>query len=153
VLLFVLTLYLISILIQKYYMKSSSSSIYFYLLTLLFITGISFLPQGVWNFIPVVYALLGPVLFGFFYRRRKTKFDDYFFEKYPDLAAKSAVQYGVMKGDVSNSLDLYSNKKEIFEKHDEHLIELFTATFRMGRFSIYSLLILVITLVIASVFR
>lgn len=134
-------------------MKYLSSTIYFYLLTALFIAGISFLPQGAWNFMPVVYAFLGPVLFGILYRRRKMKFDDYFFEKYPDLAIKSAIQFGVMKGSVSNSLDLYSNRKGLFEKHDPQLNELLTATFRMGRFSIYSFLMLVIVSVIVSVLR
>lgn len=134
-------------------MKSLSSNIYFYLLTALFITGISFLPQGIWNFMPVMYVLLGPVLFGIFYLIRKMKFDDYFFEKYPDLAAKSAIQYGVMKGSVSNSLDLYSNKKDLFKQDDEQLNELLTSTFRMGRFSIYSFLMLIIVSAIVIVLR
>ncbi len=134
-------------------MKSLYSSIYFYALTLLFIIGISFLPQGIWNFTPLAYALLGPVLFGISYGRNKMKFDDYFFEKYLDLAAKSAVQSGVMKGSASNPLDLYSNRKDLLKKDDAQLNKLLAATFRMGRFSIYSFLILVITSVIASVFR
>lgn len=134
-------------------MKSSSSSICFYLLALLFIMGISFLPQGIWNFIPVMYVFLGPVLFSILYLRRKMKFDDYFFEKYPDLAEKSAIQYGVMKGSTSNSLDLYSNRKDLFEKHDVQLNELLAATFRMGRFSIYSFLILIIVSAIVIVLR
>lgn len=134
-------------------MKSLSSSIYFYALTLLFILGISFLPKGIWNFAPVAYAVLGPVLFGISYGNNKVKFDDYFFEKYPDLAAKSAIRSGVLKGSASNSLDLYSNRKALFEQHDAQLNKLLTATFRMGRFSIYSFLILVITSVITCLLR
>ncbi len=134
-------------------MKPLSSNIYFCALALLFIIGISFLPQGMWNFMPVAYTLLGPVLFGISYGRNKMKFDDYFFEKYPDLAAKSAIQSGVMKGSASNPLNLYSNRKDLFKKDDAQLNKLLDATFRMGRFSIYSFLILVIASVIASIFR
>ena len=152
-LLFVLTLYLVSILIQKDYMKPLPSSIYFYLLTFLFITAISFLPQGIWNFMPVVYVFLGPVLFSILYRIRKMKFDNYFFEKHPELAAKSAIQYGVMKGSVSNSLDLYSNRKDLFKQYDKQLNELLTSTFQMGRFSIYSFLMLIIVSAIVIVLR
>lgn len=129
------------------------SNSYFYLSALLFITGISFLPQGIWNFMPVAYALFGPMLFSIIYRTTKMKFDDYFFEKYPDLAAKSTLQFGLMKGSASNSLALYSNRKDIIEKHDIQLNKLLTATFRVGRFSIYSFLILIIVSVTANVLR
>jgi len=81
------------------------------------------------------------------------KLDDYFFEKYPDLAAKSAIKYGVMKGSISNTIDLYSNRKDLFKQYDKQLNELLTSTFRMGRFSIYSFLMLIIVSAIVIVLR
>jgi hypothetical protein len=77
---------------------------YFCLTASLFILGIVILPNGKWNYAPIVYALIGPAILGMLHLHYKTKLEEHMSARHSELFAKNAVSFGVRKGE---SLDVF----------------------------------------------
>jgi len=129
------------------------SRYYFILLSVLFVTGILLLPDGTWNFAPIVYMFLGPVLLGILAFIAKFKLDRHIRIHHEDLVTKYALHYGAFKGKAINVFDLLHNKQEFMAKQDHRLNTLLAAFTQNMKLLLYSFLVLIVVAAAGIILR
>ena len=108
----------------KIKLSPKSFLIYYSIITITFILLLVLLPHGYWNYIPVIYILIGPITFGVLYYHFGAQLNSYTNENHPDLMKKYSIHYGVRKGEVLNQMDVIQNKKEFHNRNDKQLSQL-----------------------------
>jgi hypothetical protein len=98
---------------------------YFIAITLAYIVLSIILPNDIYAFMTIPYILFGPILFFGLYWNMGFNFSTYVELNYPELMKKHSVEWGVMKGELLNSLSVYQSKKDFESLNDPILMDYF----------------------------
>jgi Na+/proline symporter len=123
--------------------KKKYTSVYFILVTLLFLIGIYCLPDTIFSYTPIYYIFFGPVALYILNFKYSENLNNYIDLNYPDLFKKYARNHGALKGDVMDLFTLYQTPKDYLSINDPVLNEkIFIAkhVFKLFLFSFLALI-------------
>jgi hypothetical protein len=123
--------------------KKKNTTIYFILITLLFLIGTFLLPHQIFIYTPIYYIFFGPVALYILNFKCSENLNNYIDLNYPDLFKKYARSYGALKGNVMDLFALYQTPNDYLSKNDTALNEkIFIAkhVFKLFLFSFLSLI-------------
>ena len=98
-------------------------------------------------YFPVLYVLLGPILFFGLHFKFSFKFSAYVEHKYPELMHKYSNNYGVMKGEYLDFLSINQGKKDFEIYNDTLLMSYFEKGKLLLKLAIYSFILYPIVLI------
>lgn len=120
---------------------------YYLTITILYVITICFLPFSYWNYTPIFYMFLGPVLLFIAFFSYGELLNTHVRHHHFDLMRNHSIPFGIRKGTALNSISVLTNQNDFKQKNDRELhriLELYSYCFRFSILSFISLIIFTI---------
>ena len=127
--------------------------VYFIIITLAYVILSLNLPNNIYAFMTIFYIFLGPILFFGLHWGMGFNFSSYVERNYPELMKKHCIEWGVMKGEMLNSLSVYPSKKDFESLNDPILMNYFNKGLLLIKLTIISFILTPTIVIIAMELR